>query len=243
MVFGRVVWAAPASSPPGEPVKRHEGPAGRPRAVARAASSQPPAHAPPTPRPFSACLQAACSVHDDGVVPFFGRLRHAGGGDGRWRHAAPLREDGHPDPLAERLQLLDGGRSVHVTCHQQHPLAVRLLQALGQLGGGRRLADALQSRHQDDLGAGVRHRQAGPLPAHQGLELVVHDLPAGFAGEGGSEGGVREGRGSGLAAEARRRTRRRRGAAWAVIPRPRAPRPSLPPPTAAPAPSHPPFAP
>ncbi|MCY1206449.1 hypothetical protein D9M72_180200 [compost metagenome] len=77
--------------------------------------------------------------------------------------------------LGHGLELLDGGRAVHVARHGEHLLLALLDQVLGQLGGGGGLAGALQAGHEDHgrrLGREVDVRHA---LAHGGGEFAVDD--------------------------------------------------------------------
>ena len=77
--------------------------------------------------------------------------------------------------LGHSLELLDGGRAVHVARDGQHLFLALFDQVLGQLGCGGGLARALQARHQDDgrgLGGEV---DVGDALAHSGGQLAVDD--------------------------------------------------------------------
>ena len=95
-------------------------------------------------------------------------------GDGRGRHVGAFAVNGHVDLAAQNLQLLDRGRTVDVTGHQQGALAV-LAQTQRQLGGHGRLACALQPHQHDDVRRrpGEVERRRG---SQQGDQLLVHDL-------------------------------------------------------------------
>ncbi len=78
--------------------------------------------------------------------------------------------------LAEDLELLDGGRALHVGGDEE-----RLVPFLGQvareLGRGRRLSRALEADHHDaGRLASVRPDHGLALVGHQGDQLVVADL-------------------------------------------------------------------
>ena len=92
-----------------------------------------------------------------------------------------VREHRHVDAVAERAQLLDGGRALQVGADEQRVAALGLEPA-GQLGRRRRLAGALQAGHQHD-----RRRTAGVgdlqrLAAEDAGELGVDDLDDLLAG-------------------------------------------------------------
>ncbi len=81
----------------------------------------------------------------------------------------PLR----PGLRGHRLQLLDGGGTVHVARHRQHLLPALFDQVLGQLGCRRRLASALQTRHQDDRRGLCRQIDVADPLAHRRDQFLV----------------------------------------------------------------------
>ena len=88
-------------------------------------------------------VQPAGGVQQDHVVPTLPR-----GLQPRSRDLQRGRADGpgvdlDPDVIAQLHELVHGGGPIHVGGHQQRPVAL-LAQANRQLGGGRRLARALQ---------------------------------------------------------------------------------------------------
>jgi len=87
-----------------------------------------------------------------------------------------FREHFRIDLFAERLQLLNGGRTHNVGGDQQTAPAVLALQDAGDLGGAGGLAGSLQADHHDDGDALFLELQAGVLVAEQIDDLVVHDL-------------------------------------------------------------------
>ncbi len=91
------------------------------------------------------------------------------------RAAAGLGVDGNAELLAQDLELLDGGRAVHVGGHEQRPL-VLLLEVTRQLADGRRLARALQADQHDARRALLREPEARLDGAHELDELVVAQL-------------------------------------------------------------------
>src|SRR5436305_2856590 len=80
----------------------------------------------------------------------------------------------HLDPLAHLLELLDGGGALQVARHQQRVLAA-LLEPLGELAGGGRLARALEAAEHDDRRPAVE-AEVGPLLAQERGQLVADDL-------------------------------------------------------------------
>ena len=83
---------------------------------------------------------------------------------------------------ADLDQLLDGGGAVDVAGRQRDRRSVLLAQVAGELGGRRRLAGALQARHQHDGGRSGRERQLAGRAAHQLGQLVGDDLDDLLAG-------------------------------------------------------------
>jgi len=80
------------------------------------------------------------------------------------------------------LELLDGGRTVDVGRDGQHLLLALFDQVLGELGGRRRLAGALQAGHQDDGGRLGGKVDVGHTLAHGRREFLVHDRHQHLAG-------------------------------------------------------------
>ena len=139
--------------------------------------------------------QAAGGVDDDDVAPEAPGLGHAParGGD----RITGLGEDRDIDLAAERAELLDGGGTLEVGADEQR-VAALLLEPAGQLGRVRRLARALQSRHQYDRGrpGGVRDLEGlAPEGVHQLLVDDLDDLLAGVQN-------LRPGEADGLLADA-----------------------------------------
>ena len=84
------------------------------------------------------------------------------------------RVDGNLDLLAELLELVDRRGSLEVACDEAGPLAV-LPQEQRELGGGGRLARALQAREEDD-GRRPAERESRVARAHERGQLLVDDL-------------------------------------------------------------------
>ena len=81
------------------------------------------------------------------------------------------------DLRAEDRELLHRRRAAGVERGHQHALALALLQALGELGGGGGLARALQADHQDRRRRAVDAQLPGLAFAAQHVDqLVVDDL-------------------------------------------------------------------
>ena len=118
-------------------------------------------------------LQPARGVDDDDVVAGLARGVEAVLHDlDRILRVAAV--DGDLDLAAELLELVDRGRALQVGGDQRGLLPV-LAQEQRQLGGRRRLARALEARHQDH-GRRLPEREPGVAGAHQGRQLLVDDL-------------------------------------------------------------------
>ena len=84
--------------------------------------------------------------------------------------------------LAEHAQLFLSGGTARIERRHQHFLALAVRQAIGDLGGRRRFAGALQADHQDaDRRGGCRSIGAAVGAEHRD-ELVVDDLDDHLAG-------------------------------------------------------------
>ena len=124
--------------------------------------------------------QAPGGVEDDDVADLaLGGLDAAAddvddGGPGR------RAVDRDVEALAERLELVGGGRAVRVGGDEQGP-AAELDDVAGELGGRGRLAGALQADHRDD--GRVARQVEGPVAGRQQRDqLVVDDLDDLLAG-------------------------------------------------------------
>ena len=117
--------------------------------------------------------ETAGCVDDDDIEPVCLRALEAlhRGTDGILRVGAV---HGDRDLLAELFELIDRGRPLQISCDEAWLLALPA-QVERKLGGGGRLARALQAGHQDD-GRGPSERQLGVSRAHQLREVVVHEL-------------------------------------------------------------------
>ena len=118
--------------------------------------------------------QAAGGVEDDDVAgePVGGLDAAAGDVDDRRPDRRAM--DGDVERLAERLELVGGGRAVRVGGDEQRPAALPD-EVPGELRRRRRLARALEADHRDDgrVALEVERPVAG---AEQRDELVVDDL-------------------------------------------------------------------
>src|SRR5215210_6991403 len=119
-------------------------------------------------------MEAAGGVHDHHVVSAL-----AGDGEGALAESdhglSRVRlQHRHVDAAADLLELLDGGGALQVAGDEKRVLAA-LLEALGQLARGGRLARALEAAEHDDRRAAVE-AELGPLLAEEGGELVADDL-------------------------------------------------------------------
>ena len=88
--------------------------------------------------------------------------------------------DGHTDLLGEHLELVDGGGTVYVACHEQRTLALLRLELACELAGKCCLTRALQTRHEDDGGI-AREVDLGSVASHEAGELVMDYLDHEFA--------------------------------------------------------------
>ena len=118
--------------------------------------------------------QAAGGVDDDQVEVVGACVLDAAARDGHGVLAVGLAVDGHPDLLAEDLELVDGGRAVDVAGHQQGLAALGGLEAEGELAGEGGLAGSLQAGHEYH-GRVALDVEGCLLAAHQVDELAAHD--------------------------------------------------------------------
>ena len=128
-------------------------------------------------------VQAAGGVEHHHVVAAEGGLLRGALGDRDGVLAGDDRQGVDADLLAEDGELLHRRRAAGVERGHQHALALALLEALGELGGGGGLAGALQADHQDRRGRRVDAEVAGLALAAQHVdERVVDDLDDLLAG-------------------------------------------------------------
>ena len=121
-------------------------------------------------------MGAACRIqHDDiittklcGLLSALGNLHRGLALDDWQRIDARL--------LAKLTQLFLCCRTPNVERCHQHLLAIALRQSLGELGGGRRLAGALEAHHHDANWSGGCQRNGLCLFAEGGHQLVMNDL-------------------------------------------------------------------
>ena len=119
-------------------------------------------------------VQTAGSVDDRHVAVLARELDAVAGDVDRVRDRA-RRVHGHVDALAQRLQLVDGRRAIHVGGDEHRRLAV-LLEQLGELRAGGGLAGALQAGHEDHGRRMAAEGEPGVAAAHERDELLVDDL-------------------------------------------------------------------
>ena len=128
-------------------------------------------------------VQAAARVDDQHVLAVALGLVERPAGDLDRVLVGALLVDGRAGLGADLDELLDGGRAVDVAGRDGDGGAVLLAcSSLRQLGGGGRLAGALQARHQDHRRRARREAQAGGGAAHQRGQLLVDDLDDLLAG-------------------------------------------------------------
>ena len=124
--------------------------------------------------------QAAGRVEDDHVAAGALRLGDAAARDIHDGGARRRAVDRDIEGRAEGLELIDGGGSIGVGCHEQR-LAALAHDVAGQLGGGGGLAGALEADQRDDRGRPVEAE--GPVAGAQDRgQLVMHDLDDELAG-------------------------------------------------------------
>jgi hypothetical protein len=122
--------------------------------------------------------EAAGGVEEDDVVAAERRLLLGALGDGDGVLAGDDGQGVDADLRAEDGELLHRGRAARVERGHQDALALALLQALGELGRGRRLARALEADHQDRRGRVVDAERGRVLvlAGEDADELVMDDL-------------------------------------------------------------------
>ena len=131
-------------------------------------------------------VQAAGGVEHDHVVAAERRLLLRALGDRDRVLAGHDRQGVDADLGAEDGELLHRRRAAGVERGHQHALALALLEAPGELGGGGGLAGALQADHQDRRGGRVDAQVAGLALAAQHVDQrVVDDLDDLLAGRDG----------------------------------------------------------
>ena len=140
-------------------------------------------------------MQAAGGVEHVDVVATEARLRLGALGDGDRVLALDDGERVDADLAAEDFELFHGRGAVDVERGHQHALAVAVLEALGELGGGGGLARALQADHEDRGRRVVDFQRAGVLgPGERVDQRVVDDLddllPGGDGAGDGLAGGL-----------------------------------------------------
>ncbi len=123
-------------------------------------------------------LQPPRGVDDDRRDPEAPRFGDAVAGD-LHRVALTRIEDGEIDLLAQRLELLDGGRTIDVGRDEQRAASL-LLETKRELPGVRRLSRALQPDEDVNGRRRVAVGQAGRGAAHQLDEFVVDELDDGL---------------------------------------------------------------
>ena len=136
-------------------------------------------------------VQAAGGVEHDDVVAAEGGLLARPFGDGDGVLAGDDGQGVDADLVPEDGELLHGGGAAGVEGGHEHALALALLEAAGELGGGGGLARALQADHQDRGGGRVDAEVAGlALAAEHVDEGVVDDLDDLLAGGDGLGDGL-----------------------------------------------------
>ena len=127
-------------------------------------------------------VQAPGGVDDQHVLAVALGLVARPGGDLDRVGVGPALVDGRAGLVADLDELLDGGGAVDVAGGDADRGAVLLAQEARELGGGGRLARALEAGHQDHRRRPRRERQPGRGAAHQRRQLLVDDLDDLLAG-------------------------------------------------------------
>ena len=118
--------------------------------------------------------EAAGRVEDDNGDALFLGMGHASAADSH-RIGDPVRHvHRHADLPAQHRQLLDGRRTLEVGSHEHHAPPL-LLDPLGQLAAGGRLARALQTAEHQDGGLARLEVERVVHRSHQIDQLLVHD--------------------------------------------------------------------
>ena len=126
-------------------------------------------------------VQPAGGIDHDHVPAVFFRVLDAVLGDLDGVFRGLIRIDGDIRLLAEDSELLDGGGPLQVVRDQQGVAALRD-EVLAQLGGGGRLAAALEAGHQDDRRPGRDEVNPRIDRPHELDQLVMDDLDHHLAG-------------------------------------------------------------
>ena len=120
-------------------------------------------------------LQATCGVDQQRVEALLPRFLQTSGSNVFRLGIRTEAEHLDIDLCAQRLQLVDGSRSIDISPHHQGPTAL-ILEMKAQLRGGGRLAGPLQACHQHDRRCLSRLRQRSVIAAHHLHQLFVHHL-------------------------------------------------------------------
>ena len=118
--------------------------------------------------------QAARRIDEKHIVIMLLRIIQRGGGDIGGLLADSGREEINAGLARHGFQLLDGGRTIHVTGHRQHFFLLPLAQPFAQLGRGRGFTRPLQACHENDGGRLRGQIQFGIRAAHQIGQLAMH---------------------------------------------------------------------
>ena len=119
-------------------------------------------------------VQAARRVDDDDVAQVVDGVLHALLRDSD-RVLPVAAVDADPHLVTKRLELIGGGRAVHVARDEQGRVLL-LLQTVREFGRGGRLARALQADEHDDVGNAAREDELRVGAAQKLGELVKHNL-------------------------------------------------------------------
>jgi len=113
-------------------------------------------------------------IDDQHLMVMLARKIERGPGNRRRRLPGIGGKEIGADLLGQQAKLFDSGRAVDIAAHQQHLLALLLLEPFCKFAGGGGLARALQARHQDHRGRLCGKIQRIGLLAHQRNKLTMH---------------------------------------------------------------------
>ena len=120
-------------------------------------------------------VETSRGVENDRVDPLLGELLQAVTNDGHRVGAVLPSVDGNLNLAAELLELVDRRGPLQVGGDEPRD-STFVSQEQRKLGGGRRLAGALQAREQDHRRWPAGERELGAARAHQRRQLLVHRL-------------------------------------------------------------------
>ncbi len=120
-------------------------------------------------------LQPPGRIQQHHVVCALAGAPHGMGHDLRRRHARAFAVNRDVELFTQHLKLRHGGGPIRIGGHHQRAAVIALTQRQRQLGGGRRLACALQPHQHDHVRRGAGHIQLRRF-AQRAQQLLVNDL-------------------------------------------------------------------